>query len=70
MSSRFRFAPSIILKTTPQAMKGHWWNQHKIDPLLVASALWHHGRMPSTSAASPEGPDTTSPVNVGEGGSE
>jgi DNA recombination protein Rad52 len=24
-----------------------WWGQHKIDPLLVARALWRQGRMPS-----------------------
>jgi len=23
-----------------------WWQQHKIDPLAVAIALWNHGRMP------------------------
>jgi hypothetical protein len=26
-----------------------WWEQYKIDPLMVASALWHQGRMPPSS---------------------
>jgi hypothetical protein len=26
-----------------------WWEQHKIDPLVVASALWRQGRMPSAA---------------------
>jgi hypothetical protein len=28
-----------------------WWDQHKIDPLAVANALWNHGRMPSKAVS-------------------
>jgi Rad52/22 family double-strand break repair protein len=42
-----------------------WWEQHNIDPLVVANALWHHGRMPPVSASGqetvsmPQGTNTT-----------
>jgi hypothetical protein len=26
-----------------------WWEQHNIDPLVVARGLWHQGRLPSTA---------------------
>ena len=26
-----------------------WWEKHKIEPLKIASALWHQGRMPSAT---------------------
>ena len=33
-----------------------WWEQHKIDPLVVAGALWRQGRVPSPAPAErPEG---------------
>jgi len=31
-----------------------WWEQHKIDPLVVASALWRQGRIPSHEIAAPQ----------------
>jgi Rad52/22 family double-strand break repair protein len=27
-----------------------WWEEHKIDPLVVANTLWHHGRMPVSAS--------------------
>jgi hypothetical protein len=39
-----------------------WWVQHKIDPLVVASALWRQGRMPSTAPVQRFGrPEITAP---------
>ena len=47
----------------------HWWNQHKIDPLLVADALWHLGRVPRLPDSSIQGDEATQPKN-GEAASE
>jgi len=39
-----------------------WWEQHKIDPLVVASTLWHRGRMPSSpNQLSEQGDTVTAP---------
>jgi DNA recombination protein Rad52 len=32
-----------------------WWEQHKIDPLVVAGALWRQRRMPSAPPVKPSG---------------
>lgn len=35
-----------------------WWEQHKIDPVVVAKSLWHQGRMPQISAEGEMGPQS------------
>jgi DNA recombination protein Rad52 len=42
-----------------------WWERHKIDPLLVANALWRQGRMPSDSQ--PPNQDGAAAPNSEEG---
>ena len=42
-----------------------WWTQHKIDPLIVASALWRQGRMPSSMQASEQDEVATSQSDDG-----
>jgi DNA recombination protein Rad52 len=37
-----------------------WWEQHKIDPLAVASALWRQGRMPAKPSEAVNAPDPRS----------
>jgi hypothetical protein len=30
-----------------------WWEQHKIDPLVIAETLWHRGRLSSAPSVAP-----------------
>jgi hypothetical protein len=39
-----------------------WWQERKIDPLAVASALWQRGRMPQTSLDQNERHDIAAPA--------
>jgi DNA recombination protein Rad52 len=44
-----------------------WWEQHKIDPLGIASALWRQGRMPSNPPAQLSGPSKGSTPQRNDG---
>jgi DNA recombination protein Rad52 len=43
-----------------------WWEHHKIDPLPVASALWHRGRMPSSPNQVAEQENTSPSTDPGK----